>query len=187
MPTRRRYNACRGTATAETRGETHGDPPWWRRPVAGILRRVDGVSELNKRTVRLFVQAVWNEGRLEVIDELLAADYAGHVSGLPSCVRGPEGMRRLVASRRHAHPDLHVTIEDQIAEEDRVVCLWRATAGSPAIDRPEPSARCSGVSIIRLLAGRQVDCHTVCTSPRRPSAGDPDRSISSGAAELPAP
>ena len=148
---------------------------------------MDGVSELNKRTVRLFVQAVWNEGRLEVIDELLAADYAGHVSGLPSCVRGPEGMRRLVASRRHAHPDLHVTIEDQIAEEDRVVCRWRATAGSPAIDRPEPSARCSGVSIIRLLAGRQVDCHTVCTSPRRPSAGDPDRSISSGAAELPAP
>jgi hypothetical protein len=187
MLTRRRYTARRGTPTAETRGETLGDPPWRRRPVAGILARVDGVSELNKRTVRLFVQAVWNEGRLEVIDELLAADYAGHVSGLPGCVRGPEGMRRLVASRRHAHPDLYIKIEDQIAEDDRVVCRWRATAGSPAIDRPEPAPRCCGVSIIRLLAGRQVDCHTVCTSPRRPPAGDTDAPMSRGAGELPAP
>jgi hypothetical protein len=145
------------------------------------------VSELNKRTIRLFVQAVWNEGRLEVIDELLAADYAGHVSGLPGCVRGPEGLRRLVASRRHAHPDLHVTIEDQIAEEDRVVCRWRATAGNPAIDRPEPTAGCSGMSIIRLLAGRQVDCHTVWTGARRPLAGDHHGPASCGAAAPPAP
>ena len=36
------------------------------------------VSELNKRKVRLFVEAVLNEGRLDLIDELVAADYMGH-------------------------------------------------------------------------------------------------------------
>jgi hypothetical protein len=39
---------------------------------------VDSVSELNKQKVRLFVEAVWNEGRLELIDELVADDYVGH-------------------------------------------------------------------------------------------------------------
>ena len=38
---------------------------------------MDDASELNKRKVRLFVEAVWNEGRLELIDELVAADYVG--------------------------------------------------------------------------------------------------------------
>ena len=37
------------------------------------------VSELNKRRVQLFIEAVLNQGRLELIDELIAADYAGHL------------------------------------------------------------------------------------------------------------
>ena len=46
---------------------------------------------------------------------------------------GPEGVRQLVSSRRRAHPDLYIKIEDQIAEDDRVVTRWQATttAGGP--------------------------------------------------------
>jgi predicted SnoaL-like aldol condensation-catalyzing enzyme len=118
---------------------------------------VDGVSELNKRKVRLFVEAVWNDGRLEVIDELVADDYVGRVPDIADGVFGPAGMRRHVSSRRHAHPDLHIRIEDQIAEEDRVATRWHATsarAGAP---------RCEGISIVRLLAGKLVDSHTEFT------------------------
>ena len=42
---------------------------------------MNAVSEHNKQKVRLFVEAVLNEGRLELIDELVAADYAGHIPG----------------------------------------------------------------------------------------------------------
>jgi predicted ester cyclase len=115
---------------------------------------VDGVSELNKRKVRLFVEAVWNDGRLELIDELVAHDYVGRIPGAGSAVLGPEGVRRHVSSRRRAHPDLHVRIEDQIAEEDRVATRWHATV--TAAGRP----RCGGISIVRLLAGKLVDSHT---------------------------
>ena len=76
------------------------------------------VSELNKRKVRLFVEAVWNEGRLELIDEFVAADYVGRVP--PQRVLGPAGVRRLVRNGRRTYPDLYVKIEDQIAEDDRV-------------------------------------------------------------------
>ena len=98
---------------------------------------MDGVSERNKRKVCLFVEAVWNEGRLELIDDLIADDYVGRVPCLESRVLGPQGMRRLVAERRRAHPDLHVKIEDQIAEDDRVATLL----GRPARQRPRAVLR----------------------------------------------
>ena len=126
------------------------------------------MSELNKRKVRMFVEAVWNEGRLELIDELVAADYVGRFSCVETAVLGPQGVRRLVSSRRRAHPDLYVKIDDQIAEDDRVVTRWQATAGAPvapATSAPTGRTPCyAGISIIRLLAGKQVDSHTEYTN-----------------------
>ena len=118
---------------------------------------MDSASELNKRKVRLFVEAVWNEGRLELIDDLVADNYFGRVPGIETGVHGPEGVHRLVSSGRAAHPDLYIKIDDQIAEDDRVATRWRATS----TDR----TRCyAGISIVRLLAGKQVDSHTEYTS-----------------------
>jgi predicted ester cyclase len=129
------------------------------RLLADIVRLVDSASELNKRKIRLFVEAVWNEGRLELIDELVAADYLGRVPRIDRGVHGPDGVRRLVVCGRRAHPDLYVKIDDQIAEDDRVATRWRATT--------VPSARTpcyAGISIIRLLAGKQVESHTEYTN-----------------------
>jgi predicted SnoaL-like aldol condensation-catalyzing enzyme len=131
-------------------------------------RLVIRVSELNKQKVLLFVEAVLNEGRLELIDELVAADYVGHVACLEPVVNGPDGVRRFVSIRRQAHPDLYIKIEDQVAEDDRVVTRWEATTSAP---QPQVSSAaierapcCVGISIIRLLAGKQVDAHTECRS-----------------------
>ncbi len=125
---------------------------------------MDSASELNKRKVRLFVEAVWNEGRLELIDELVAANYLGRVPRIERGVQGPEGVRRLVACGRRAHPDLHIKIDDQIAEDDRVATRWRATTEAPvALAATYPTCY-AGITIIRLLAGKQVDSHTEYTN-----------------------
>jgi predicted SnoaL-like aldol condensation-catalyzing enzyme len=125
---------------------------------------VDGAHELNKRKVRVFVEAIWNEGRLDLIDELVAADYIGRVPGLEMDVHGPEGVRHLVSCGRRAHPDLYIKIDDQIAEDDRVATRWHATTETPGTGARTPGAdrtQCyTGISIIRLLAGKQVDSHT---------------------------
>lgn len=132
------------------------------------MAQVKSVSEFNKLKVRLFVEAVWNEGRLELIDELIAADYLGHLPCAGPAVTGPESVRRLVASRRRAHPGLYIKIEDQIGEIDRVVTRWRATTTGPGARSVGAAAGrapcCAGISIIRLLAGKQVDSHTECTN-----------------------
>lgn len=118
------------------------------------------VSEGNKSKVTLFVQAVWNEGHLELIDELVAADHLGHLWCLQDPVIGPEGVRRLVSKHRLAYPDLYIKIEDQIAEHDLVAMRWRATATQTTSDATAGPRCWAGISVIRLLAGKQVDAHT---------------------------
>jgi predicted SnoaL-like aldol condensation-catalyzing enzyme len=142
---------------------------------------VDSASELNKRKVRLFVEAVWNEGRLELIDELVAADYIGRFPRVDGAVQGPEGVRQLVSRGRRDYPDLYVKIEDQIAEDDRVATRWRATAKAPAARSGD--AHCyAGISITRLLAGKQVDSHTEYTNITRSATSKPGRDGESSAA-----
>jgi SnoaL-like polyketide cyclase len=67
-----------------------------------------------------------------------------------------------VSNGRRTNPDLHIKIDDQIAEDDRVVVRWRATGTRVVIpgQQPAPVARLAGVSIVRLIAGKQVDART---------------------------
>jgi hypothetical protein len=138
------------------------------------------VSELNKRKVELFVEGVWNQGRLELIDELVAADHLGEVSCLKEPVVGPDGVRRLVSSHRLAMPELYIKIEDQIAEDDLVATRWQATTRTP--DGRASTARapcCSGISVIRVLAGKLVDVHTT-VAPRRAGVCHTDGDVVTG-------
>jgi predicted ester cyclase len=132
------------------------------------MAQMNNVSELNKLKIQLFIEAVLNQGRLELIDELIATDFVGHLPGAEPHVTGPAGVCQLVLSHRHAHRGLHFTIEDQISEEDRVATRWHATVPAPQAQDPlAPAGRTAhyaGISITRLLAGKQVDSHTECTS-----------------------
>ena len=130
------------------------------------MAQMKNVSEFNKLRVRLFIEAVLNEGRLELIDELIAADFVGHLPCAEPDVTGPAGVRQFVSGHRRAHPGLYVKIEDQIAEDDRVVTRWRATVpareAQARLAFPGRAACYAGISITRLLAGKQVDSHTEC-------------------------
>jgi len=69
--------------------------------------------------VRYF-EEVWNRGKLEVLDELLAPDYVNHASSLPDAPPGPAGVKPIVAAMRAAFPDLHYTIDQLVIGEDAV-------------------------------------------------------------------
>lgn len=126
------------------------------------------MSELNKQKARLFVEAVLNEGRIELIDELVAIDYVGDIPWPERKVIGRDELRRLVITHRRTYPDLYIKIEDEIAEHDLVVLRWRATATPPPTDASGGCSRCwKGISIIRLLAGRQVDTYTAAAPSAR--------------------
>jgi steroid delta-isomerase-like uncharacterized protein len=115
--------------------------------------------EQNKTLVRRYWDEAWNKGNLTVVDELVAADFDGHpLPSDPNFGLGPEGQKRLVGLYRGAFPDMRMTIDDMVAEGDRVVLRWTARGtntgemmGMPATGK---SATVTGIIVNRLAAGK---------------------------------
>ena len=77
-------------------------------------------EEENKATFRRYIEEVWNQDRLELADEIFDSYLAHQADGL-TLQRGPEDVKRFVSEFRAAFPDVHISINDQIAEGDKVV------------------------------------------------------------------
>ncbi len=84
------------------------------------------MSEENKAIARRAIEELFNQGNLDVADELIAPNYVNHDPVSPEEARGPEGFKQLVCGFRSAFPDLHFRIEDQIAEGDTAMTRWSA-------------------------------------------------------------
>jgi steroid delta-isomerase-like uncharacterized protein len=80
-------------------------------------------SEESKVIVRRF-WGVWEEGNIDLVDELLAPDYVNHSPATPDQPTDPEGIKAVVGMFRGAMPDLRVIIEDMIAEGGKVVVRY---------------------------------------------------------------
>jgi steroid delta-isomerase-like uncharacterized protein len=118
------------------------------------------MSEENKAITRRDWEETWNQGNLDLIDELQAVDYVGHFlpPGLPT---GREGYRQFVQVFRAAIPDIHITIEDLIAEGDKVVTRFTARGthqgelmGIPPTGK---AVEVTGISIYRFAKGQIVE------------------------------
>ena len=77
-------------------------------------------AEANKALVRRFVDEFWSGGNLAAADELMAPDAVIHepVAGTPA------DLKPFASAIRAAFPDWHSTVEEMVAEGDRVVERW---------------------------------------------------------------
>lgn len=78
----------------------------------------------NKDKVRRFFLEAWNQGKLEVIDELVAPDYEGDAPLLGKFDR--DGMRAIISAYRKSFPDIAFELTDLIGEGDKVTVHWIA-------------------------------------------------------------
>jgi serine phosphatase RsbU (regulator of sigma subunit) len=74
----------------------------------------------NKAIFRRYVEEVQNQGNLEVADEIFG-HYISHQADGATLERGPEDVKRFTEEYRSAFPDFRISIDDQIAEGDKVV------------------------------------------------------------------
>jgi steroid delta-isomerase-like uncharacterized protein len=121
-------------------------------------------AETNKILSRRFLEEVFSKGKLELIDEIYASNHLNEGPGaLPGAPRGPEGIRQLVMLYRGGFPDVQFTVDEQIADGDRVVTRWSAHGthtgelagmGIPATNK---TVTVSGVTINRCANGKIVE------------------------------
>jgi steroid delta-isomerase-like uncharacterized protein len=122
-------------------------------------------AEENKGLLRREVEELYNHtGNLDAVEEIFAPNYVSHepTSGE---TRGIEGARQFAATFRQAFPDLQCTIEDMVAEGDKVVMRFRSSGthqgeteafGPPTGKRMEMT----GVTIKRVSEGKIVEAWT---------------------------
>lgn len=83
------------------------------------------MREHNRRVIQRYFDEVWNQGRLEVLEELLTPDYVNHSPSTPNPPLGPTGLVPIVRAMREGLPDLHYRIDDLIVTDDAAaVRLW---------------------------------------------------------------
>ena len=119
------------------------------------------MSDQNKTIARRAVE-IFGSGDLDELDKLVSEDAVDHDTQNPNVgIHGPEGAKRTAAMYRAAFPDLKITVEDQIAEGDKVVTRWIAVGthdgdlpGLPASGR---SSTVTGIGIDRIEGGKIVE------------------------------
>lgn len=118
------------------------------------------MSEQNKAIVRRLVEDGFNKGNLQILEELSAPDFINH-NAPPGFPPTREGWRQATAMFRAAFPDVHVHIEDEIAEGDRVTGRFTAHGthqgelmGIPATGK---EVNVTGIYILRLADGKIVE------------------------------
>ncbi|MCD6289869.1 MAG: ester cyclase [Anaerolineae bacterium] len=113
----------------------------------------------NKAIERRIFEEIWNQGKTDVIDEILAPDYVIHDP--TGDYTGPEGYRQFFASLHDAFPDVHFTLDDQIAEGEWVATRWTSvgTHTSPLMGIPPTGKQTTavGITISRIVDGKVVE------------------------------
>lgn len=112
--------------------------------------------------IHRWFEEVWNQGRLETIDELFGEDSVAHGLGEGGAVvRGPAAFKPLVLNLRGALPDLHISVEDILADGDRAAfrVVLEGTHRGDGLGVP-PSGRrvrISGIIMVRFVEGRIME------------------------------
>ncbi|HEY7355511.1 MAG TPA: ester cyclase [Ktedonobacterales bacterium] len=107
--------------------------------------------ETNKAIIRQVIEEIVNQGNLSIIEDVFSPTFVDRST--PDQPPGPEGVKAFVSLMRARLPDLHIDIDDLIAEGDKVVVrtTWRGTL------QGQSQARRTMIQIFRLADGKIVE------------------------------
>jgi predicted ester cyclase len=117
--------------------------------------------EENKRVVRRFFEELFGTGNLNVLDELVAP-HAVHAASTSNWEPGREGFRKHVLWIHNAYPDMHLTVEELVAEGEQVVVFFTIRGTHQGeFWGVQPTGRhivLNAVSRLRVLNGQVCHC-----------------------------
>ena len=118
-------------------------------------------TEQDKALVRQFIDEIFNRGNMRMVDQYFAADFVEHEELPAGIPRDRDGVVQLTTMLRTAFPDFTATIDDIIAEGDKVVIrmTWRGTQEGEFLGIPPTGKSISigVIDIIRMADGKAVE------------------------------
>ena len=113
-----------------------------------------------KATVDLVLQ-FWNEGNLDLAEQIYAPDVVRHDYGLNKDIVGLDAQKELVSQNRTTFPDLILTIDEVIVKGDTIALRWMLTGTNtgPLGETPATGNKVQfrGVSVIHLVNGKAIE------------------------------
>jgi steroid delta-isomerase-like uncharacterized protein len=105
----------------------------------------------NKQSIVRFWEEVFNDRKLEVIDELFTEDYIYH-GAAGQDIRGREGLKQFLSMYFNAFPDLHAEVEDVFGEGDKVASrvMCQGTHQGELMSKPP--------------TGKKITIRVICTN-----------------------
>ena len=118
-----------------------------------------GTTE-SKQVIRMFIEEVLNQGRLERANDLVADDFV-ELDPLPGQQQGREGLKEIIGQIRTGFPDINWVVDEMVAEAEKVCSrfTWSGTHHGVFLGIPATGKRITvkGVVIDRLEAGKMAD------------------------------
>jgi steroid delta-isomerase-like uncharacterized protein len=118
-------------------------------------------TEENKALDRRLVEEGFSKGNIAVLDELIDKNCVDHSLAPLGLPKGLAGVKQFFTMFRTAFPDLHYTIEDVVAEGDKVVtrATWTGTQRGEFMGMPATNKQVtvSGIDIARWVNGKAVE------------------------------
>ena len=106
---------------------------------------------------RIWVEGL-NRGNASAADAVFAPDCVVHLTGVAEPIRGVGAWKEVVTGLLQAFPDFHVTVEDQLAQGDRIAFRWHATGTHTGPLGAAPptgkTVRIDGLIIDRVAGGK---------------------------------
>jgi steroid delta-isomerase-like uncharacterized protein len=123
------------------------------------------VSAAHKLLFGRLYQSIWNERRLEYIDQVIAETHAISDPTVEGGAVGPEAYRRQVQRFLTGLPDLKFAIDDTISEKDKLVVAWTVTGthkgeflGVPPTNK---KVTFSGITICQIADGKIIESNVM--------------------------
>ena len=122
------------------------------------------MSAENKALARRRLDEAFNAGNIDVVDEIVDPGFVNYDVAMPEPLRGIEGAKASISGYRAAFPDLHITVEEQIAEGEYVTTRWSAKGTHEGdlmgIAPTGKQATVTGITIDKIVDGRIVESRT---------------------------
>ena len=118
--------------------------------------QMDKTAETNAAMAERFTAEAWNNGNLDLIDEMIADDFVRHLpeSWDPPKIEGAEAFREYMTNIRTIYPDFHVQVHKKIADGDLVASSWTVSGTNQNLNK---KITIVGMTMTRYADGKAAE------------------------------